>query len=104
MVYLGLPINSMVIFHGELLNNQRVYDEIDDIEVDQDKPTWLLKTTMLDRQVTWQYGNLSEIALLTEASRPPVSDINGYQYHINFTQNVGWSAQCKKTSNTRSCG
>jgi len=25
MVYLGLPINSMVIFHGKLLNNQRVY-------------------------------------------------------------------------------
>ena len=24
MVYLGLPINSMVIFQGEVLNNQRV--------------------------------------------------------------------------------
>ena len=27
MVYLGLPINSMVIFHGELLNNQMVIAE-----------------------------------------------------------------------------
>jgi hypothetical protein len=35
-----------------MLNNQSVYDEIDDIEVDQEKPTWLLKTIMLDRQVT----------------------------------------------------
>ena len=52
----------MVIFHGELLNNQRVYDEIDDIEVDQEKPTWLLKTIMiimLDKQIPWQHGNLS---------------------------------------------
>ena len=24
----GLPINSMVIFHGELLNNQMVYWEL----------------------------------------------------------------------------
>ena len=24
----GLPINSMVIFHGELLNNQRVIDTL----------------------------------------------------------------------------
>jgi len=24
MIYDGLPINSMVIFHGKLLNNQRV--------------------------------------------------------------------------------
>jgi hypothetical protein len=42
MVYLGLPINSMVIFHGELLNNQRLtpvksgtsISEIDGISTD----------------------------------------------------------------------
>ena len=27
MVYLGLPINSMVIFHSELLNNQSIDEQ-----------------------------------------------------------------------------
>ena len=48
MVYLGLPIDSTVIFRGKLLNNQMVYGETN-------SQKWVMQCNACIRQVddTW---------------------------------------------------